>query len=1008
MNERKRVLLLLSVMAFTVLIVAGLTAYLLYSAAFNEQTERLTVSVQSQARLIEAVALFATARQKGDRNLFTEDTATATLSQIKEAHRSYRDFGETGEFTLARREENQIVFLLSHRHRDLDQPKPVPFDSNLAEPMRMALSGKSGAIVDLDYRGKKVLAAYEPVGVLNLGIVAKIDMDEIRAPFVKAYATALAFGFLMIFAGALFFLRVTNPIIRHLEEHAGQMERAATSLRESEERLRKIIEKSVDAILVVSPERVIRFSNPAAEVLFGRTSQELIGSYLGFPFSGEATMEIEIVRPNREQVTSEMRVAGIEWEGKPAFLTSIRDMTERKRSQERILHLNRLVRAIRNVNQLIAKEKNRERLIQGACENLVETRGLNSAWIALMDKSGRIYHVADAGLGERSLPLKQRLESGDLPQCAQKALEKPGIIHVDDVGTQCADCSLAPCFQGESAFSVRLEYGGLIYGLLTSSVPAPFGRELEEQSLFQEVGDDIAFGIFNLGQEEELRNSREFLNAILDRVPDPIFIKDEQHRWILVNEKFCEITGAPREELLGKSDHDYFRKEEADLFWKVDEEVFNTGKENFSEESITSATTGTPLFLDTKKALYQGAHGEKFIVGIGRDVTAQKSIQKQFFQSQKLEVVARMSGSIAHDFNNLMTTVIGNAELILMGIPKDDPIREYVGDIKKAGESATSLTRQLLAFSRRQILQPIVLNTNEVVSDMDKMLRRLIGEDIEVETILASDLGYVEADPGQLEQVIMNLAVNAGDAMPEGGKLVIETANVELDDEYSRAHIAVTPGSYVMLAVSDTGIGMTREVQSQIFEPFFTTKEKGKGTGLGLSTVYGIVKQSNGNIWVYSEAGKGTTFKVYLPRTEKGEHGPAEKKTEPVSLKGSETILLVEDEEMLRKMVVKALEAYGYTVLDAPNGQEALRVCQEYDGTIHLMLTDVVMPGMSGRELAGRVTSMRPDLKILFMSGYTKNAIVHHGILDKGIDFFQKPFTPEGLAEKARQVLDAS
>jgi two-component system, cell cycle sensor histidine kinase and response regulator CckA len=547
-----------------------------------------------------------------------------------------------------------------------------------------------------------------------------------------------------------------------------------------------------------------------------------------------------------------------------------------------------------------------------------------------------------------------------------------------------------------------------MYGLLGSSVPAPFGRELEEQTLFQEVGDDIAFGLFNLDQEEELRNSREFLNAILDRIPDMIFIKDEQHRWILVNEKCCEITGVLREDLLGKSDHDYFPKEEADLFWKMDEEVLNTGKENFSEEKITNATTRATIYLDTKKTLYQGTHGEKFIVGIGRDVTEQKSIQKQFFQSQRLEVVARMSGGIAHDFNNLMTTVIGNAELILMGTPEDDSIREYVGDIKKAGESATSLTRQLLAFSRRQILQPVVLNINEVVSDVDRMLRRLIGEDIEVETVLVSDLNYVEADPGQLEQVIMNLAVNARDAMPEGGKLTIETANVEFENEYSRTHVAVTPGSYVMLAISDTGIGMTREVQSQVFEPFFTTKEKGKGTGLGLSTVYGIVKQSNGNIWVYSELGKGTTFKIYLPRTEKGEHGPAQRKIEPASLGGSEAILVVEDEEALRKMVGNALEGYGYAVLDAPNGQEAIRICQEYDGTIHLMLTDVVMPGMGGRELADRLKGTRPDLKVLFMSGYTENAIAHRGILDNGIDFLQKPFTPAHLAGKVRQVLDAA
>ena len=338
--------------------------------------------------------------------------------------------------------------------------------------------------------------------------------------------------------------------------------------------------------------------------------------------------------------------------------------------------------------------------------------------------------------------------------------------------------------------------------------------------------------------------------------------------------------------------------------------------------------------------------------GIIRDMTEHKKLEAQFIQSQKLEAIGNLTGGIAHDFNNLLTAIIGNADLAIGDAGKDSPLYELLEEIREAGARAAGLTRQLLAFSRKQALQPEVVNLNEALGNMDRMLRRLIREDIEVETLLRPDLGRVEADVGQLEQILMNLAVNAGDAMPDGGKLTVETGNVDLDEGYARNHIAVMPGPYVMLAVSDTGIGMTKEVQDRLFEPFFTTKEKGKGTGLGLSTVYGIVKQSKGNIWVYSEPGKGSTFKIYLPRIEETVCiiGKAEKKG--VSLQGSETILVVEDDDMVRNLALKALKQYGYKVLCAGDGQDAFHVCREHKEPVHLMLTDVVMPG-NGRHRTG-------------------------------------------------------
>ncbi|HVA01863.1 MAG TPA: response regulator [Terriglobia bacterium] len=381
-------------------------------------------------------------------------------------------------------------------------------------------------------------------------------------------------------------------------------------------------------------------------------------------------------------------------------------------------------------------------------------------------------------------------------------------------------------------------------------------------------------------------------------------------------------------------------------------------------------------------------------------------LEEQLQQAQKMEAIGRLAGGIAHDFNNLLTIITGYGQLLLDHLPPDDKMRTYVNQIKKAGDRAASLTRQLLAFSRKQVLAPEVLDLNCVVANINKMLPRLIGEDIELVAVAYPDLGRVKADPGQIEQVIMNLAVNARDAMPQGGRLTIETANADLDENYSSQRRVVIPGAYVMLAVSDTGTGMTPEIQSQIFEPFFTTKEQGKGTGLGLATVYGIVKQSGGYIWVYSEAGKGTAFKIYLPRIYAAA-GEA-KKAEGVgrAKAGSETILVVEDNEAVRRLVRGILEARGYTLLEAGGGEEALKMIESHAGPIHLLLTDIVMPRVNGPELAARLAPLHPEVKVLYMSGYTDNAIVHHGILDSGTHFLQKPFTPETLARRVREVLD--
>ena len=383
------------------------------------------------------------------------------------------------------------------------------------------------------------------------------------------------------------------------------------------------------------------------------------------------------------------------------------------------------------------------------------------------------------------------------------------------------------------------------------------------------------------------------------------------------------------------------------------------------------------------------------------------ALQEQLRQSQKMEAIGRLAGGIAHDFNNLLTVIEGYSELSLLGLRDGDPLKENIREIHKASERAANLTRQLLAFSRKQILEFKVLNLNDLIKDLDKMLHRILGEDIELIYRLSEEAGKVKIDPGQIEQVILNLAVNARDAMPSGGKLIIETGRLDVDEKDIKTTPDIGPGNYVRVSITDTGVGMTPEVKEHLFEPFFTTKAKGKGTGLGLSTVYGIIKQSNGHITVFSEPGRGTTFNIYLPRVE-AEEDRVQSKTKPLSLlTGNETILLAEDEPSVRELATRVLSNKGYQIHSVSDGIEALKFVQEHpDKKIHLLLTDVVMPGMSGKDLADRLRLSAPDLKVLYISGYTDDAIVHHGVLDEGVNFIQKPFAPDALAKKVREVLD--
>jgi PAS domain S-box-containing protein len=502
--------------------------------------------------------------------------------------------------------------------------------------------------------------------------------------------------------------------------------------------------------------------------------------------------------------------------------------------------------------------------------------------------------------------------------------------------------------------------------------------------------------------EDALRESEALYRKLTDTSFDGI---DRTENGIVreANAGFVRMFGYDSiEEVLGRPVRDFVAEEsQAEVAERIQSEIEG------SYEFLGKRRDGSKIQIEATARTHDvgGMRGRLTAL---RDVTEKRMLEDQFRQAQKMEAVGRLAGGVAHDFNNLLMVISGYGELLLDDLEQDDPRRVQMDEVLKAARAAAGLTRQLLAFSRQQVIQPRLLSLEAVVQDSEKMLRRLIGEDVELVTALNPIHATVRIDPSQLEQVIMNLVVNARDAMPGGGRVTIETVSIELSDAYARTHWPATPGRYAMLAVADTGVGMDELTQAHIFEPFFTTKELGKGTGLGLSMVYGIVKQSGGFIWVYSEPGKGATFKIYLPLVDETAESMRQTSEIEIVPRGTETVLLVEDEPAVRAVVQQVLERHGYSVLVAPDGQLALNVLAGHPGEVHLLLTDVVMPGMSGRQLAAQFSVLRPDARVLFMSGYTTDAVVRHGVLEPGIAYLQKPFSPEALARKVRRVLDQS
>ncbi len=817
----------------------------------------------------------------------------------------------TAETLLVRREGDDVLFLNDlkfMKNAALNLRFPLT-QSDL--PAAMAVRGGVGIVEGFDYRHKKVIAAVRPVPDSPWFMVARMDLDEISQPLrQRLLAMTGLLCALLLGSGALAGLVWRN---QRAQFYRLRYE-AALAAEDSERRLRIVFESSKDGILVADKEKkTFVIANAAICRMLGYTHDELLTMEMSdihpaadFPVvaeqferlaRGEASLAADIPMLCRDGSVfyADIKTSPLQLGGRTCILGSFRDITDRMLAEARIRHLNRVLRAIRDVNQLIVKATSVDELIENACTVLADRRSYASALIVLTDDCNLPIAHAEAGEDIDFRPLVEQIEQGILPLCCAAVMNREDGCLVNEKGVFCEPCPMSSLCASALRMSIRLEHQETVYGCLAVSVDMGIAMDEEEKKLFAELAGDLAYSLHNMAVKRDVRRAEE---------------------------------------------------------------------EN-------------------------------------------KKLEAQFIQAQKMEAVGQLAGGVAHDFNNLLSIIIGYTTILKEEMPADESSEEAIGEIYDAAIRATNLTRQLLAFSRKQTLEMQVVDVNEVIRSFEKLLRRTIGEDIAMRLALNPEPVLVKADVSQLEQVLLNLAVNARDAMPDGGQLVIETAHVHLDEAYVSAQPGARPGLHAMITISDSGSGMDATTQARIFEPFFTTKALDKGTGLGLATVYGVVKQHGGNIRVSSEPGQGTTFTVYLPSVEETLLPQDKHMARHIASAQAETVLVVEDEPSLRRLACQVLARHGYTVLESSDVHDAIAIAGRHPQPIHLLLTDVIMPTMKGNEVYDKVAEFHPQIRVLYMSGYSDNVIAHHGVLKEGVHFLQKPFSAESLLEKVHNTLRA-
>ncbi len=756
--------------------------------------------------------------------------------------------------------------------------------------------------------------------------------------------------------------------------------RGLSERRRAEARYRDLVENLEDIVISTDSTGTLTYVSPAIERSFGYG----VGSLLGEPVS-------ELVHPDDIPTLNERFASTLRGEAASVELRvfdsrgAIREVSVRMRIRAEDGDVLGVDGVVTDETKLRRAEQAERELLRAHSVLLGNLPGM--AYRSSVDRGWRLELVS-----EGCLELTGYTREELLGRAWAELVHEEDLARIEAEVDAAASAGAAFVIQ----YRIHTKDGGVRW-VWEKGVPTA-GRN--GVKLFEGLVTDVTSRI---RAEEQAREGRARIRAIFDHLPNACYVwRRRGQRFILsdYSDVAAVISDGAVSELLGRPP--------ADLPVEIP---------GLEEELAACLASGTSGRREVDCILPAGTETRRYVLSFGfvptdsvvmyaEDVTAEHQHAEQIRVSQRLESIGRLAGGVAHDFNNLLSVILSYSDFALEGLSPEDQVREDIEEVKKAGQRAAALTRQLLAFSRKQVMEPQVLDLNAVYLGIEAMLRRLLGEDIEICSSLAADLARVEADPGQIEQVIMNLAVNARDAMPNGGSLIIETANVSLDEDYASVHISAGAGDYVMLAMTDTGMGMNAETLERIFEPFFTTKGQGKGTGLGLSMVYGIVKQSGGNIWAYSEVGHGTCFKVYLPAID-APADPARRGTGPGIAVGSETVMVVEDEDAVRRLAERVLRAAGYTVLGASRPTDALRLCRQHTGTIHLLLTDVIMPHISGRELAEQLVALRPEMRVIYTSGYTDDAIVRHGVLDPGTRFISKPFSAAALTNKVRDALDS-